>query len=419
MDKIWIIIKREYSVRVRKKSFIIMTLITPILLGLLIFAPAYLSSVSSELEKEEQKNIAVVENDDFYFSRLINSDQFRFTKIPESEVNNIKSNFSESAYYAILDFTSEENTINFISDKQLNKSIVSEIERYIIKIKLDQNYKDKGFDLDILSNLEPNLKFNNIIITEDGNEQGANQDMRTAIAYIFGFLIYIFIFMYGSMVMRGVIEEKTNRIVEVIISSVKPFQLLIGKIIGVALVGFTQFVLWILLSILVANIAGNTFLSDNTVGIFDSISSLLVGINLNSLILYFMFYFIGGYLLYSSFFACIGAAVDNETDTHQMVLPVTIPLILSMAMITAIVNSPDGTLAFWMSIFPLSSPIVMMVRLPFGGVENWEILLSATVLLLSFLLTTWVSSRIYRIGILMYGKKASFRELYRWIRFKG
>ena len=419
MDKIWIIIKREYSVRVRKKSFIIMTLITPILLGLLIFAPAYLSSVSSELEKEEQKNIAVVENDDFYFSRLINSDQFRFTKIPESEVNNIKSNFSESAYYAILDFTSEENTINFISDKQLNKSIVSEIERYIIKIKLDQNYKDKGFDLDILSNLEPNLKFNNIIITEDGNEQGANQDMRTALAYVFGFLIYIFIFMYGSMVMRGVIEEKTNRIVEVIISSVKPFQLLIGKIIGVALVGFTQFVLWILLSILVANIAGNTFLSDNTVGIFDSISSLLVGINLNSLILYFMFYFIGGYLLYSSFFACIGAAVDNETDTHQMVLPVTIPLILSMAMITAIVNSPDGTLAFWMSIFPLSSPIVMMVRLPFGGVENWEILLSATVLLLSFLLTTWVSSRIYRIGILMYGKKASFRELYRWIRFKG
>ena len=426
MDKIWIIIKREYSVRVRKKSFIIMTLITPILLGLLIFAPAYLSSVSSELEKEEQKNIAVVENDDFYFSRLINSDQFRFTKIPESEVNNIKSNFSESAYYAILDFTSEENTINFISDKQLNKSIVSEIERYIIKIKLDQNYKeldqnykDAGIDISVLSELEPNLKFNNIIITEDGNEQEANHDIRTAIAYVFGFLIYIFIFMYGSMVMRGVIEEKTNRIVEVIISSVKPFQLLIGKIIGVALVGFTQFVLWVLLSILVANIAGNTFLSDNPVGIFDSISSLLVGINLNSLILYFMFYFIGGYLLYSSFFACIGAAVDNETDTHQMVLPVTIPLILSMAMITAIVNSPDGTLAFWMSIFPLSSPIVMMVRLPFGGVENWEILLSATVLLLSFLLTTWVSSRIYRIGILMYGKKASFRELYRWIKFKG
>jgi len=396
-----------------------MTLITPILLGLLIFFPAYLSSVSSELEKEEQKNIAVVENNDFYFSRLINSDQFRFTKIPEIEVDNIKSNFSESTYYAILDFTSEENIINFISDKQLNNSIISEIERSIIKIKLNQNYKDADIDISILSELDPNLKFNNIIITDDGNEQGANQDMRTAISFISGFLIYIFIFMYGSMVMRGVIEEKTNRIVEIIISSVKPFQLLIGKIIGVALVGFTQFVLWVLLSILVANIAGNTFLSDNPVGIFDSISYLLVGINLNSLILYFIFYFIGGYLLYSSFFACIGAAVDNETDTHQMVLPVTIPLILSMAMITAIVNSPDGTLAFWMSIFPLSSPIVMMVRLPFGGVENWEILLSATVLLLSFLLTTWVSSRIYRIGILMYGKKASFRELYRWIKFKG
>tara|TARA_Y100000385_G_scaffold983_1_gene1062 strand:+ start:6135 stop:7394 length:1260 start_codon:yes stop_codon:yes gene_type:complete len=419
MDKIWIIIKREYSVRVRKKSFIIMTLITPILLGLLIFAPAYLSSVSSELEESEQKNIAIVENDDFYFSKLIKSDQFRFIKIPESEVDNIKNNFSESGYFSIVDFTSEENIINFISDKHLNKNIISEIQQYIRQIKREQNYKDEGFDVSEISNLEPHLQFNNTIITEDGNEQGANQDMRTALAFIFGFLIYIFIFMYGSMVMRGVIEEKTNRIVEVIISSVKPFQLLIGKIIGVALVGFTQFVLWVLLSVLVANIAGNTLLSDNPVGVFDSISSLLLGINLNVLILYFIFYFIGGYLLYSSFFACIGAAVDNETDTHQMVLPITIPLILSIAMIEAIINNPDGTLAFWMSIFPLSSPIIMMVRLPFGGVESWEILLSTTVLLISFLLTTWVSSRIYRIGILMYGKKATFRELYKWIKFKG
>ena len=419
MDKIWIIIKREYSVRVRKKSFIIMTLITPILLGLLIFAPAYLNSVSSELEKEELKKIAVVENDNFYFSKLTDSDQFHFTKIPQSEVDIIKSDFSQSAFYAILDFTSKEDTINFISDKQLNKNIISEIEGYIIKIKLDQNYIDADIDISEISKLEPNLQFNNIIITEDGNEQGANQDMRTAIAFIFGFLIYIFIFMYGSMVMRSVIEEKTNRIVEIIISSVKPFQLLIGKIIGVALVGFTQFVLWVLLSVLVANIAGNTLLADNQLGIFDSISSLLIGINLNSLILYFMFYFIGGYLLYSSFFACIGAAVDNETDTHQMVLPITIPLILSIAMIEVIVNNPDGTFAFWMSIFPLSSPIIMMVRLPFGGVESWEILLSTTILLLSFLLTTWVSSRIYRIGILMYGKKATFRELYKWIKFKG
>ena len=416
MNKIWIIIKREYTVRARKKSFIIMTLITPILLGLLIFAPAYLSS---ELEDSEQKNIAVVEHDDFYFSKLTNSDQFRFTKIPESELESIKNNFSESGYFTIVDFTSEENIINFISDKQLNKNIISEVKQYIRQIKREQNYKDEGFDVAEISNLEPKLQFNNTIITEDGNEQGANQDMRTALAFIFGFLIYIFIFMYGSMVMRGVIEEKTNRIVEVIISSVKPFQLLIGKIIGVALVGFTQFVLWVLLSVLVANIAGNTLLSDNPVGVFDTISSLLVGINLNVLILYFMFYFIGGYLLYSSFFACIGAAVDNETDTHQMVLPITIPLILSIAMIEAIINNPDGTLAFWMSIFPLSSPIIMMVRLPFGGVESWEILVSTSVLLISFLLTTWVSSRIYRIGILMYGKKATFRELYKWMKFKG
>tara|TARA_B100001029_G_scaffold175743_1_gene177622 strand:- start:286 stop:1476 length:1191 start_codon:yes stop_codon:yes gene_type:complete len=396
-----------------------MTLITPVLIGLLLFAPMYLSSVNSLFDKEEQKNIAVLENDDFYFSKLINSDQFRFTKIPEFEFENIKNNFSDSKYYAILNLNNEKNIINFISNKQLNNVVISEIEESLIKIKRNQNYIDAEINISILSDLEPNLYFNNILVTEEGNEQIANEDIKTAIAFMFGFLTYIFIFMYGNMVMRGIIEEKTNRIVEIIISSVKPFQLLLGKIIGISLVGFTQFILWVLLSIFVAKIAGDTFLSDNSEIIFDSISNLLTGINLKSLIVCFIIYFIGGYLLYSSFFACIGSAVDNETDTHQMVLPVTIPLILSIAMIEFILKNPDGSLAFLMSVFPLTSPIVMMVRLPFGGVESWEILLSISLLLISFLLTSWISSRVYRIGILMYGKKASFRDLYKWIKIKG
>ena len=221
------------------------------------------------------------------------------------------------------------------------------------------------------------------------------------------------------MVMRGVIEEKSNRIVEVIISSVKPFQLLIGKIIGVAMVGFTQFILWILLSIVVANIAEMAFIENSQIGLLDNISMMVKSINISLLFSSFIFYFMGGYLLYSSFFACIGAAVDNESDVQQMILPITIPLILSLSMMESILNNPDGILAFWMSIFPLSSPIVMMARLPFGGVESWEIILSMTILIISFLFTTWISSRIYRIGILMYGKKATLKELIKWINYKS
>lgn len=418
MDKIWLIIKREYSVRVRKKSFIIMTIVTPILLGLLIFTPSYLSSINSDFEQEERKNIAIVEKKTFFSDRLMNSDHLNFTQIPESEKEIIKDNFEESSFHAIVEII-DKNTINIISEKQISKVTLKEIESKIYLIQEKQNYKDANINIQLLNTLSPQITFNNIILTDNGEETTSNYEVRSVLSFIFGFLIYIFIFMYGSLVMRGVIEEKTNRIVEVIISSVKPFHLLLGKIIGVALVGFTQFVLWIVLSLLVANIAEMSFMQGNQTGIFETMNNLLQNIDILSIFLYFLFYFIGGYLLYSSFFACIGAAVDNESDTQQMILPLTIPLILSLSMIQSIINNPDGQLAIWMSIFPLSSPIVMMARLPFGGVESWELLLSFFILIITFLLTTWISSRIYRIGILMYGKKASFKELIKWIKFKG
>lgn len=418
MDKIWLIIKREYSVRVRKKSFIVMTIVTPILLGLLIFAPSFLSSISSDLDQEEIKNIAIIEKDSFFSNRLMNSDHLNFTQIPESEKEIIKKNFKESSYHAIVEIENKR-TFNIISEKQTSKITLKEIESKIYKIVERQNYIDANIDIELLNTLSPQITFNNIILSEDGKETTSNYEVKSIISFVFGFLIYIFIFMYGSLVMRGVIEEKTNRIVEVIISSVKPFQLLLGKIIGVALVGFTQFVLWIFLSLLVANIAELSFLESNQRGIFEIINNLSLNINIFSLSLYFLFYFFGGYLLYSSFFACVGAAVDNESDTQQMILPLTIPLILSLSMIEAIINNPDGILAFWMSIFPLSSPIVMMSRLPFGGVETWELILSITILIITFLFSTWISSRIYRIGILMYGKKATYKELIKWIKYKS
>lgn len=417
MDKIWLIIVREYSVRVRKKSFIIMTLVTPLLLGMLIFAPSYLNSISSDLD-QEIKNIAIIEENTFFSDKLMNSDLINFTQVPESEKELIKNSFEKSSYHAIVEIENNQK-INIISKKQINKITLNQIENQIFKIKENQNYLDANIDINLLNSLSPKLSFNYITLNDDGEETSSNYEVKSLISFIFGFLIYIFIFMYGSMVMRGVIEEKSNRIVEVIISSVKPFQLLIGKIIGVALVGFTQFILWIILSLFVANIAEMILMHDNQLGFLDNISLLTINIDTSLLLSNFIFYFVGGYLLYSSFFACIGAAVDNESDVQQMILPITIPLILSLSMMESIINNPDGVLAFWMSIFPLSSPIVMMARLPFGGVENWELILSFVILTLSFLLSTWISSRIYRIGILMYGKKASYKELIKWIRFRG
>jgi len=232
--------------------------------------------------------------------------------------------------------------------------------------------------------------------------------------------------MYGTMVMKGVIEEKTNRIVEIIISSIKPFQLMMGKIIGVALVGCTQFILWILLTLLLAGFAEISLFDSNQMSsevnqvegsiLISKIIELTQGIDLIKIFFSFIAYFLGGYLLYSSLFASIGSAVDNESDTQQFILPITIPLIISFILIQQIIENPEGSLAFWMSIFPLTSPVIMMVRLPFG-VDNWELIISISILIASFMFSTWIASKIYRIGILMYGKKISYKDLYKWISY--
>jgi len=262
---------------------------------------------------------------------------------------------------------------------------------------------------------------------EDGKTTNSKAEASMGIGFICGILIYMFIFMYGTMVMRGVIEEKTSRIVEVIISSVKPFQLMMGKILGVALVGLTQFALWIMFTIAIASIAelmlidaGNITTKINSTQqslLLSELSDLTGGINLIQIFTSFIFYFLAGYLMYSSLFAAVGSAVDAEADTQQFVLPITIPLILAFILIQPIMENPNGPLAFWMSIIPFTSPVIMMVRLPFG-VANWEIALSMGVLVLSFILTTYLAGKIYRTGILMYGKKNSYKELWKWLFYK-
>ena len=420
MHKIWLIIKREYLVRVRKKSFIVMTLVGPLLMAALLIVPTYLANESQEIR------IIAIEEDGFEFSNQLEDSEFlHFSKIPSEESSLLKTNFEESAYYALLYIEKEKFTL--YSNQQISLSVSNDVKNQLEKIIEHQKLKAAGIDLTILEEAESTVKIVTKIISEDGNTSNSQAEASMGIGFICGILIYMFIFMYGTMVMRGVIEEKTSRIVEVIISSVKPFQLMMGKILGVALVGLTQFVLWILLTFVLAAIAEFAFMDASSMTtelnseqqsiILSEISSLTGGINLLQIFISFIFYFLAGYLMYSALFAAVGSAVDAEADTQQFVLPITIPLILSFILIQPIMENPDGPLAFWMSIIPFTSPVIMMVRLPFG-VENWELALSVGILIFSFVLTTWLAGKIYRTGILMYGKKASYKELCKWLTHK-
>jgi len=416
MHKIWLIIKREYLVRVRKKSFIIMTILGPLLMAALMIIPIYLAN-----ESQEKRLIAVNQHDEFL---LEDTEFLHFTTIPDLEANNLSKDFSQCPYYALLYIV--EGKFTLYSNQQISLSVSQNIQRQLEQIIEINNLKRAGINPKLIEDSKADVKIVTKLVQEDGSSTKSHSEASMGIGFISGILIYIFIFMYGTMVMRGVIEEKTNRIVEVIISSVKPFQLMMGKIIGVAIVGLTQFILWILLTIILSTIAEITFLDTSNMAaqigtdeqsiILSQVASITGSINLTQILFCFLFYFLAGYLMYSSLFAAVGSAVDAEADTQQFILPITIPLILSFILIQPIMDTPDGALAFWMSIIPFTSPVIMMVRLPFG-VPTWELFLSMGVLISTFLSTTWIAGRIYRIGILMYGKKASYKELWKWIKY--
>ena len=287
----------------------------------------------------------------------------------------------------------------------------------------------------MIEKTQADVTLNTIILGESGTEKSASTEIVMGLSMAGGFLIYIFIFLYGATVMRGVLEEKTSRIVEIIISSVKPFQLMMGKIIGVALVGFTQFALWILLTFVLSTVATTFLMSPSEINPTDiangtelvmqdveipqeGIAAILAqfeSINISFLLAMFLFYFVGGYLMYGSLFAAVGAAVDSETDTQQFMMPITIPLIFSIVSLQTILENPDSSLAFWCSIIPFTSPVVMMGRLPYDP-PMWEIGLSMVLLIIGFIFTSWIAGRIYRVGILMYGQKVTYKTLWKWIK---
>ena len=452
MNKTAIIIRREYLTRVRKKSFLIMTFLTPFLMALLFIIPALVMTN----EDKEFKKIAVIEDgSDLFVNVIPDTKDTDFEYLEGVKLNDIKNNFAELGYYGVLyispDLVANPDAIQLISRKQppigLLDHISGSLEKEIEKQKL-LAYNIENLD-EILRTINTSVRVQTIKMDETGSARETSTGISMALAYIGGFLMYMLVFMFGSMVMRGVIEEKTNRIVEVIVSSVKPVQLMLGKIIGVALVGLTQFALWIVLTLALvmvvktnllpegameqlqqlpqsfaeadqataAGSAGTTVTAEQLTE-FQQIFAGALSMPWGLIIFSFVFYFLTGYLLYASLFAAIGSAVDNETETQRFMLPVTIPIILGLVVAMGTMQNPESSLSFWFSIIPLTSPIMMMARIPFD-VPAWEIALSMGLMLLTIVGAVWMAAKIYRTGILMYGKKTSYKELWKWLTYKG
>jgi ABC-2 type transport system permease protein len=456
MKTIVLILKREYLTRVRKRSFIVMTILGPLLMAAIVVIPIYLSTRGNEL-----KTVAVIDETGLFFEKFRDTENIRFHYLV-SDIQSAKASFSKSGDHALLyipkpDVTLptnailySENNVNIDVKSYIRTTMTKRIEELKLEAKLNDvqaGSKNPVTVDDILRSIKTSVDINTMKIGDDGKESKSYTEISMVLGMFSGILIYFFIFMFGSQVMRGVIEEKSNRIVEVIISSVKPFQLMMGKIIGVGMVGLTQFLLWVVLTFGIVTVATSSFApkslrqssteqiirqnptnlpgqlpehpaSQNEEGGVNEVMEALGSIDFPVMIGAFIFFFIFGYLLYAALFAAIGGAVDNEADTQQFMLPITVPLILAIVMAQYVIRDPDGAVSFWFSIIPLTSPVIMMIRIPFG-VPVLDIVLSMTLLLLGFLGTTWMAGKIYRTGILMYGKKVNYRELWKWLRYRN
>jgi ABC-2 type transport system permease protein len=442
MSKTFIIIEREFLIRVRKKSFLLMTFLTPIALAALMLMPAYIAT----LKDNEHKKIAVIDQSGLAPAALENTEYITYT-FADKSLDSLKKNFGRQNLYAVLEVGELQNNeltaVNLYAKTQVNLDVQHTIERSLRKQvehhKLGK-YNIAGLDT-ILTSIKSSVSVSTITWDEDGKERRSYTGVYMGIAVLSGMLIYFFIFMFGNMVMRGVIEEKSNRIMEVLVSSVKPFELMMGKILGIAAVGLLQFAIWVLLTLGIVA-AAQVFISSPTemteassaltesmnMMAMDSnpaqaanyllpsnVANILNSINFTVILVSFLLYFLLGYLLYASLFAAVGSAVENETDTQQLTIPITIPITLGIFIMMHTFNYPNSMLSFWGSIIPFTSPIVMMARVPFG-VPLWQLALSLGVLAVTFVGAVWLAGKIYRTGVLMYGKKPSFKEICRWIK---
>ena len=435
MNKVLLIIQREYLTRVKKKSFLLMTFLVPALIIAMYALIAYLSVNGADKATE----VSVYDDSGIFTSEFKNTETVSFSagKTSFAEAKKEAATNEDGFILHIPKDIEQLSKVELYSKKKVGLSALSTINAQLEKILRNKQLKDAGIDAKTLATIKPDISIDSKELTAEG-EKDSSAGAAYAIGFAAAILIYMSLFIYGAQVMRGVIEEKTSRIVEVVISSVKPFQLMMGKIIGIGLVGLTQFTLWIVLSTTLVGTAGKILLKDkvNTVktelvegkqnkAIAEAsnnpaltVINAVKTLNLPYIFACFLVYFLGGYLIYSALFAAVGSAVDNETETQQFMLPITLPLLFTYIMsFSFIINNPDSSLSFWLSIIPFTSPIAMMVRLPFG-VPDWQLALSMVLLIGGFILTTWIAAKIYRVGILMYGKKASYKELAKWLFYK-
>jgi ABC-2 type transport system permease protein len=438
MSIISLIIKREFIAKVRNKSFIVMTFLSPLLfVGIAAFV-GYLSTMKADI-----KRIAIHDETGLFaneFKTLNRKDgAYVYQDFSSVDMKILKDSITNESYEGLLyvpkvsNDKDLENKIQFISNESPSNSFIENIQGIIAKKLTKDNFEKVKLDTLAIKNAQANV---NISLAKASGEQSVKglNEIKIAIGGAFGYLIMMFIIIYGNMVMRSVIEEKTNRIVEIIISSVKPFQLMMGKIIGTSLAGLLQFFIWAILGLLfmfaataflgidvspTSKIPPDVILAAHQEFAFSAktIFKELWGLPIATILISFVIYFIGGYFLYSSFYAAIGAAVDNETDSQQFLLPIIMPLVLGVYIgFATVINDPHGTVATVFSMIPLTSPIVMLMRIPFV-VPWWQLAVSITILFGTFFFVVWFASKIYRVGILMYGKKPTWKELYKWLKY--
>lgn len=433
MSKILLILQREYVSRVKKKSFLLTTFLTPLLFGALYALAIYFAVKDSD----EEYHIKVVDESGYVSDRIEDRGAAKFEVVNEPK-DSIKSRVESGESFALLyvpklDLDKPEGVMLYTMSTpglQLEDDVDDAIEAALERAKMDRI----GISQSTLDSLRTRVNIKSVSLSGKAATSG-NSAIAGAVGTFSGILIYMFMLIYGAQVMRGVMQEKTSKIVEILVSSVKPFQLMMGKILGVALVGLTQFTLWVLLTSALLSLAPILFGVDahaateaanqmsmtggnaQAVAAIGKINDVINQINLPLIIGSFMYYFLTGYLFYAALFAMVGSAVDSESDTQQLMLPIMMPIIASFMMLGAVLKDPGGDLAFWLSMIPFSSPIIMMIRIPFD-VPVWQLILSMFLMVLGFLGTTWVAGRVYRIGILMHGAKVNYKVIFKWLMSK-
>ncbi len=439
-----IIIKREYLNRVKKKSFLLITFLGPIFFAAMCILPTLIMVFT----KEEQKKVAVRDESGIVLPFLEDRENIFFTDCSGMPLDSLKNGMKELGYDVVLGI-SPLDTVNrtVLAESFSAKPLGMEMSGYINDRinEAVENYRIASYGIEnlaeIMAGVKSDVRLQSFTIDERGKEQISASEVYMMVSMVLGIIIYMFIALFGAMVMSSVIEEKSSRVVEVLVSSVKATELMFGKIIGIALVALTQFLLWVVLTAAIVGIVGGAmgteFLSaagdstemmnmmsdPATAGAVEAMQSsgastvlsTLAGLNYGQILISFLLFFIFGYLLYASIFAAIGSAVESEGDTQQLQLPATIPLLIAFFISLYAFRAPDSGVVFWGSMIPLTSPIVMLARIPFG-VPLWELALSLLLLILTFVACAWASAKIYKVGILMYGKKSTFKDLWKWLK---